>query len=462
MIKLFHLSFKNRIAFNYIVSGAILIAFVFIIIYNVVILSVNKHINQEIAIELESHLDDIKIDNHETYLIKINEWGERENNEVRVNPVFVEFFDKNKKSIDKTPNLNKLDLKLQPDIKNEIFLDSELYGIEIRQIQRILYNKNKKLGYVIVAMTTDDLEIVPVLKNILFALFPLILILLFFTARYFAGRSIKPINTIIETSKSITSENLSSRIILPNNKDELHQLSNQINELLDRIENAVEREKQFTSDASHELRTPLAVLKGTLEVLIRKPREHEEYREKITFCVEEIDRLNYLLDQLLLLARFENQKQNIKKGDIFLNVLLLDALTLFSSEINNKKLKISTNLNSESIITSDSYLVGIILNNLISNAIKYSSENGEIVFHKTITNNCIQFSIKDNGIGISPTDLDKIFTSFFRSNSISDLEIKGSGIGLSIVKRLCDLLDIKISVLSKENTGTTMILEFKK
>ena len=87
---------------------------------------------------------------------------------------------------------------------------------------------------------------------------------MFFIARFIAGRSIKPVTLITETSSRITKDNLKDRIILPQNKDELFVLSKTINDLLDRIENAVEREKQFTSDASHELRTPLTVLKGTL------------------------------------------------------------------------------------------------------------------------------------------------------------------------------------------------------
>jgi signal transduction histidine kinase len=157
------------------------------------------------------------------------------------------------------------------------------------------------------------------LWEILIVAYPLILIILFLIARFIAGRSIKPINAIIETSNIITKDNLKSRIELPRKKDELHVLSKTINNLLDRIETAVEREKQFTSDASHELRTPLTVIKGTLEVLVRKPRSPEEYQEKINFCVAEVNRLNYLADQLLLLARFENQKQILKLDRPYLN-----------------------------------------------------------------------------------------------------------------------------------------------
>ncbi len=116
----------------------------------------------------------------------------------------------------------------------------------------------------------------------------------------------------------------------------MHVLSLTINNLLDRIESAIEREKQFTSDASHELRTPLAIIKGTLEVLIRKPRDQKEYEEKILFCVSEVDRLNKLVDELLLLARFENQKQSLFIENTSLSVIILDVLARFAAKIQQK------------------------------------------------------------------------------------------------------------------------------
>ena len=114
-------------------------------------------------------------------------------------------------------------------------------------------------------------------------------------------------------------------------------LSQTINNLLDRIETAIYQEKKFKSDASHELRTPLIVIKGKLEVLIRKPRDHSEYEDKISFCVNEVNRLNHLVDQLLFLARFENQKQTLKTEKVCLNALFLDTIARYSSAINLKK-----------------------------------------------------------------------------------------------------------------------------
>lgn len=460
MTKILSFSFKNRIAFNYIFSGSILIAIVFLCIFNIVNYSVNKHVNIEISDELKKHLDDVKIDINDTYLIQVDQWRAREHNSINVNPVFVEFYDTNKLLIDKSPNLNDSNLKLLDDSHNNSFFNTTLNGIPVRQLQTAIINDNKVVGYLVVAMSLEDFEIVEILKEILLISFPIILIVLFLIARFFAGRSIKLVRTIIETSSKITKDNLQTRIPLPNNQDELYILSENINHLLDRIENTIEREKQFTSDASHELRTPLAVIKGTMEVLIRKPRSQEEYESKINFCISEVNRLNHMVDQLLLLARFENQKQNIKKESIYLNAIILDSLTRFSDKIESKKLRVKTVFSEEYYLLSDNYLVYIIISNLISNAIKYTNDNGEVTISLETQNNAIDFYIKDNGVGISNEDLNKIFGSFYRSDVSNHPEIKGTGLGLSIVKRLCDLLKIDISLNSSLNIGTEVKLSF--
>lgn len=460
MIKYFNFSFKNRIAFNYIVSSAVFIALVFIAIFQVVRFSVNEHINDEVYEELNKHFDDVTTDENETYLIQVDQWKAREHNSISVNPVFVQFYDNNGETIDKSPNLKEIDLILFDRSKNDIFVNSELNSIPIRQIQRPILIQNKVVGFIVVAMSMEDFEIVLILKNILLITFPLILFLLFLMARFFAGKSIKPVQTIIETSNQITKDNLKTRIPLPQNKDELYILSENINSLLNRIENAIDREKQFTSDASHELRTPLAVIKGTMEVLIRKPRNEEEYKDKIRSCIDEVDRLNKMVDQLLLLARFENQKSNNKKESVYLNALVLDTLSRYSEKMEAKKISVSTHFEEDIYIQSDNYLLSIIIENLISNAIKYNKENGLITINLSSKSEQVFLSIQDSGIGISDENSDKIFLPFYRIHSTEYPSIKGNGIGLSIVKRLCDILAIKIVVKSQLNSGTTFVLHF--
>ncbi|MBP6558225.1 MAG: HAMP domain-containing histidine kinase, partial [Flavobacterium sp.] len=226
--------------------------------------------------------------------------------------------------------------------------------------------------------------------------------------------------------------------------------------------NAIEREKQFTSDASHELRTPLAVIKGTLEVLVRKPRNPEEYKEKIDFCVSEVNRLNHLVDELLLLARFENQKQTLKIEKVLLNGLFLDVISRNATIIAEKKIKCITNFDKDYYVNTDSYLLCIIVNNILTNAVKYSKPNDTINFDIIETEDKLLCSVSDHGIGIAEEDLQKIFDQFYRSKSNEHPEIKGTGLGLSIVKRLSLLLQIDLQIESEENKGTKVVLGFSK
>ena len=460
---MFALSLKNRIAFYFSISTALLIFVVFTIIYSIVSFSVHKNVNDTINFEVEEYLEKIQFVNNETKLIDKNEWIKQEHNEISVNPVFLVLSDNKGTEIEKSENLRKESLHFTKNSKVKVVSDFKLGGKLVRQMQVPLLKDNQIRGYLLVAVSLEEASItIRNLLNILLLSYPITLILLFLVARIITGRSIKPILNIIETADKISQENLNSRIDLPKNKDELQLLSQTINDLLDRIQNAVEREKQLTSDASHELRTPLAVIKGTLEVLIRKPRNQTEYLEKINFCIREVDRLNILVSQLLLLARFENQKQNIKHEEVSLNAIFLDVLSRYSDKIKNKGITVKHHFSEDYIIKSDTYLISIVIGNLISNALKYSNENGEISIDLSNDDSTIIVSIFDNGIGISKDNINKVFDPFFRSEPNDHPEVKGTGLGLSIVRRICILLDIDIKISSKENSGTTVILRISK
>ncbi len=457
------LSFKNRIASNYLISTALLIFVVFCFIYAIVKFSINIKVNNDIKIEVARHLKEIEVKENCVLLIREKQWKKIQFNKVDISPAFIQFVDELGALVDKSPNLKQQKLNYYSNAINNDLFDGKLEKTSVRQIQVPLYQDTKIIGFMIIAMSVEDSAMV--LNNLFFILvvaYPLILLVLFLIARFIAGRSIKPISSIIQTSNIITKDNLKSRIPLPQNKDELHLLSMTINNLLDRVENAIEREKQFTSDASHELRTPLAVIKGTLEVLIRKPRNPEEYKEKIDFCVNEVNRLNLLVDELLLLARFENQKQSLKMENISLNALFLDVISRNSTFINEKKIKCDALFSTDFLVKTDAYLFSIIINNIVTNAIKYSKLNGCIHFDIKETNEGIICAISDNGIGIANEDLKKIFDQFYRSKATDHPEIKGTGLGLSIVKRLSSLLQIDLRIESKENVGTKVILSFPK
>ena len=457
------LSFKNRIASNYLITTALLIFVVFCIIYAIVRFSINIKVNNDIKLEVAKHLREIEVKENCVLLIREKQWKKIQFNKVDISPAFIQFVDELGALVDKSPNLKQQQLSYYPEAINNVLFDGKLEKTSVRQIQVPLYQDTKIIGFMIIAMSVEDS--VMVLNNLFIILviaYPLILLVLFLIARFIAGRSIKPISSIIHTSNIITKDNLKSRIPLPINKDELHLLSMTINNLLDRVENAIEREKQFTSDASHELRTPLAVIKGTLEVLIRKPRNQEEYKEKIDFCISEVNRLNLLVDELLLLARFENQRQSLKTESISLNALFLDIISRNSSIINQKKIKCEVLSAKDFYVETDAYLFSIVINNILTNAVKYSKANGLITFGIIEENDNIICTIADNGIGIASEDLQKIFNQFYRSKANEHPEIKGTGLGLSIVKRLSSLLQIDLRIESKEEVGTKVILSFSK
>ena len=458
------LSYKNRIASYYIFTTAFLVFDVFFLIFSMVKISVYNHVDQDIVSEVEKHVSEIEISDHTFKLIHKNEWEEREHNTLDVNPVFVEFMDANHNIIEKSPNLKTHKLHFDPNSSDNILFDTKLNAISIRQVQVPILNKNQKIGYVLVAMSLEDSSLViHNLFKILAISYPIILLVLFVIARFIAGRSIKPINSIIETSNRITKDNLSDRIVLPQNKDELYVVSLTINQLLDRIENAVEREKQFTSYASHELRTPISIIKGTLEVLIRKPRNQAEYEEKIRYCIDEVDRINTIIDQLLILARFENQKKSVDISSIQWNAVVQDVLLRFQTKIASKNISIITDYPENLQIKTDLHLFSIIIHNLVSNALKYSINNGVITFSVVSESDKIHLKIQDSGIGIAPHEIHKIFDSFYRTEASNELpEIKGTGLGLAIVNRLCALLSIEIKVESEVGKGTLIILTLLK
>jgi len=455
------LSFKNRIAVYNLAGAATLVLVAFIVIYHIVSAAVNYDINNDLQIEIDSHTGFVANQQPFKRFTGVNEWQESEHKAIVINPVFVQIFDKNGKSLEKSPNLNGANLKWQAG-NDDNYTDTFVSGIAIRQQMAKLVNNGEVKGYVIIAMSVQlPHRVLDNLLMVLLVTYPIVLLVLFIITRIFAGKSIAPALNIINTTKKITENNIDERITLPVNKDELYVLSATINELLERIENAITREKQFASDASHELRTPLAVIRGTLEVLIRKPRDTAEYVEKINYCILEVNRLTTIVEQLLLLARFESNKATLQLKSTALDEIILQAMERFSPEIKAKNIAINFSLENHFYVITDVAMTAIIIENLLSNSIKYSYDDGHIKISLIQNNNAINCIIADNGIGIAKEDLNRVYEQFYRSQATEHTGIKGTGLGLSIVKRLCDMLGVTIALNSEKGSGTAVTLTFK-
>lgn len=454
------LSYKNRIAIYYMGVTAVIIALVFVVVYLIVRTTVYHNLDSVLSYQAKKHTKEIFIEGDSLRFVNKAEWEEREHKEVDIHPVFMQINDKDGRIMDKSPNLKDQSLAYE---MNPEFVDPHsrlLGGREIRQAQIPLIKDDRVKGYILVAMSLEDAKMVlKNLKTILWVFYPGVLFALFFIARFLAGKSIVPIKQITETTNRISRKNLNERVNLPAHKDELHTLSTSINDLLQRLQETLEREKQFTSDASHELRTPLAVLKGTLEVLTRNPRSAEEYKDKINESIREIDRLSGIVDQLLLLARLEKSSLSGQQSVILVSVID-EILQRHRQDINLKKLRVQVADPENLEVITDKYYLDLILDNLISNAIKYSYADTTLLISIKKDRNQIFCKIGDRGIGIKQEDLNMIFRPFFRSDALAHKQIKGNGLGLSIVQKACELLKINLTIDSRVNSGTEVTLVF--
>ena len=454
------ISFRNRIALYYSITVAALVFLLLAVIFFIVKAGVYNDLDQDLTKEMDDLLTEITITGNGFSVIP-EEWHEKEHNTLDINPIFIQFTTASGELFDRSPNLKQSTLLFRKTGSGRIFYDSTLSGKQVRQAQLPVTWKNNIVGYILVAAPLEDATaVLQNLEKAILIAYPLLLLILFSIASLLAGRSIRPVNDIIYTARKISHESLSSRIPFPKHKDELYSLSQTINDLLSRIENAVIREKQFTSHASHELRTPLAVIKGTLEVLIRKKRNEEEMVETVRDAINELDRVNLSVDQLLLLARFESQKEAAKIESISLNAAFLEVISRYSSIIKDREIQLNCLIGSNVYVMADTYLLSIILDNLISNAIKYSDRGAHVDIQTRIIAGTTALEIRDSGIGIASDELEKIFSPFYRSDAESHISVKGSGLGLSIVKRICQLLDVQIQLESQLNEGTKVTLIF--
>lgn len=444
-------------------ATALIILVVFATLYVIVRETVYSNLDKDLSFESYKHLAEVEITQHAIRFINEEEMKEVEHLEVQVNPVFIQVVDRDGKLLTKSPNLKGQHLVFHKEQASEQHFNTHLNQRNIRQVQiPIVRNKTVK-GYIVAAMSMDaSLAVLSNLGMVLIILFPVILIGLFFITSYLAGKSIVPVVAISETTNRITRTNLNERVTLPASKDELYDLSHSINSLLERIEDAMLREQQFTSDASHELRTPLAVLRGTLEVLIRKPRSQEEYESKIQYSLKEIDRMTAIIDQLLEIARFDTNPELTINSSVEMELLLAEVLAHRHPDIVAKEIHVVQQNNCNSSIAIHRFYGRLILDNILGNAIKYSKQGGQILIRTFEENGGLSCEITDSGIGIRQEDIPQLFNPFFRSDALNHKDIKGTGLGLSIASKAASTIHATITISSELDQGTSVNIHFKE
>lgn len=455
------LHFKNRIAFYYMIATAVIMLMVFGIVFFVVKTTFYNNLDKDLSFEANKHTTEIFIENDSIKIINKEEWAEREHKEIQVNPVFIQIIDKNGNLMDKSPNLKSNRLPFRENHLTGGHFNELLNNEPIRQAQVPVVRDGEIKGYILAAMSLESFNmVINKLQWVLFLSYLVVLVFLYNISKFLADRSIRPIKEMTGTTQRITNKNFNERVSLPTHKDELYELASNFNELLQRIEDTLERERQFTSDASHELRTPLSVLRGTLEVLIRRQRTPEEYQEKVRYVLSEIDRMSNTIDQLLLLARNDLNQNANKNLKISLPTAIDEILVRYKNQITEKKIKVNVNFDLDNDYSVPNYYTHLILENIIRNAIKYSRHSSVIDIFIFRDDHKIVCKIKDKGIGIGKDDLNKLFNYFYRAESLNPKEFPGDGLGLSIVKKAADAIKAELQVDSQLGIGTVFTIIF--
>ena len=291
------------------------------------------------------------------------------------------------------------------------------------------------------------------LKMVLFLLLPLTVFLTGILGVFIANLALNPVDNIIKTIRQISMENLKLRIKAPQTKDEIQSLAETFNDMLDRLEDSFSSQRQFMQDVSHELRTPLTILRGELEVTLKKIRSTEEYESVLQSSLEEIDRISKIVDNLLILARFDTKEIPLQVLPIDLNILLNELLNDIKNLAKSKNIMLSFNTQGALILEGDENQLRRLFMNLLDNAIKYTPKNGKVSIDLSKNDSLAVINVIDTGVGISEDEIKYIFDRFYRIDK--SRHDQGFGLGLSIVKSIVQAHKGSIEVKSKPGLGTT-------
>lgn len=297
------------------------------------------------------------------------------------------------------------------------------------------------------------------LRLMMALLVPLIVLLTGAFGMFFARVALRPVAGMARTMRQITAENLGLRLTPPPTKDEIRELADLFNAMLGRLEDSFLSERRFIQDVSHELKTPLTILKGELEVALKKARSAGEYAAILQSNLEETEKMSRIVGDLLTLARFDNREVRLERSRVELGPMMAEIVSALSPVAAARSVKV-TLAAGDAAVEGDPAQLSRLFSNLLDNAIKYSADGGEVKAEVFSDGGRPAVRVTDRGAGIPAADLPHIFKRFYRADS--SRSSSGFGLGLAIAKSIADAHGAAITVKSRPSRGSSFTVTFPK
>ncbi len=282
--------------------------------------------------------------------------------------------------------------------------------------------------YVVVGATLSDRAEALHRLLVLFAIGgPIALVISSLAGWLLAGAALRPVERMREEAAAITASDPQHRLPVPRPDDQLRRLSLTLNEMLDRLQDSLARERRFVDDASHELRTPLAILKGELELALSRDRSAEEMRATLRRASSEADRLASLAEDLLVLARAEDGKLPVHRQNVSLSGLLAEAVDSRRTSALQAGIEVTIEAPAE-MVRLDPVRVRQALENMLDNALRFTPSDGHVRIEGRREGEFVHISVSDDGPGFSDGMAQRAFEAFVHDSH------DGAGLGLAIVR----------------------------
>jgi signal transduction histidine kinase len=307
----------------------------------------------------------------------------------------------------------------------------------------------KRLVLLVGATREERAETLRSLRNELLIAGPIALLLASLAGYALAGLSLRPVDSMRRRAAAISAETPGERLPVPGTGDEIERLGKTLNEMLERLEAALERERDFVADAGHELRTPLALLRAELELALRHGASSEELRAAVRTSSEEVDRLAQLAEDLLLIARSDRGRLALRLEPLEVSELLSSVTRRFEWRAQETGRRLSADDATGLQVMGDRIRLEQALGNLVENALRHGE--GDVRLSASTADGLVELHVADEGTGFPPEFLERAFERFARSDQARARG--GAGLGLSIVRVIAEAHGGQAHAANKDGSG---------